>query len=62
LRHDRGLKRKKTLGRLSPKDISDTHLLPYITTILDDIPNKMDDPGIPTFSYLISTQKFDQAL
>jgi hypothetical protein len=30
--------------------------------ILDGLPNKMDDPGVPTISYLIGTHKFDQAL
>jgi hypothetical protein len=30
--------------------------------ILDGLPNKMGDPGVPTISCLISTQKFDQAL
>jgi hypothetical protein len=30
--------------------------------ILDGLPDKMDDPGVPTISCLISTQKFDQAL
>jgi hypothetical protein len=31
-------------------------------TILDGLPDNMGDPGVPTISYLISTQKFDQAL
>jgi hypothetical protein len=31
-------------------------------TILDCLPNKMGDPGIPTISCLIGTQMFDQAL
>jgi hypothetical protein len=30
--------------------------------ILDDLPNKMGDPGVPTISCLIGTQMFDQAL
>jgi hypothetical protein len=30
--------------------------------ILDGLPDKMGDPGVPTISYLIGTQKFDQAL
>jgi hypothetical protein len=30
--------------------------------ILDGLPDKMGDPGVPTISCLISTQKFDQAL
>jgi hypothetical protein len=50
------------LGKASPKDISDTHLLPCYATILDDLPHKMGDPGVPTISCLIATQKFDQAL
>jgi hypothetical protein len=50
------------LGKASPKDISDTHLLPCCATILDDLPHKMGDPGVPTISCLNATQKFDQAL
>jgi hypothetical protein len=30
--------------------------------ILDCLPNKMGDPGVPTISCLIGTQNFDQAL
>jgi hypothetical protein len=30
--------------------------------VLDGLPDKMGDPGVPTISYLIDTQKFDQAL
>jgi hypothetical protein len=30
--------------------------------VLDGLPDKMGDPGVPTISYLINTQKFDQAL
>jgi hypothetical protein len=30
--------------------------------ILDGLPNKMGDPGIPTISYLIGTQGFEKAL
>jgi hypothetical protein len=30
--------------------------------ILDGLPNKMGDPGVPTISCLIGTEKFDQAL
>jgi hypothetical protein len=58
----RSKKEEENLGKASPKDISDTHLLPYNTTILDDLPDKMDDPGVPTISCLIGTQNFDQAL
>jgi hypothetical protein len=32
------------------------------SAILDGLPNKMGDPGVPTISCLIGTQKFDQAL
>jgi hypothetical protein len=53
---------EENLGKASPKDISDTHLLPYSVAILDDLPSKMDDPGVPTLSCLIGTQKFEQAL
>jgi hypothetical protein len=30
--------------------------------ILVGLPDKMSDPGVPTISYLIGTQKFDRAL
>jgi hypothetical protein len=48
--------------KVLPKDINDTHLLPYSATILGDLPDKMGDPGVPTISCLICTQKFYQAL
>jgi hypothetical protein len=34
----------------------------YSAAILNGLPNKMGDLGVPTISCLISTQKFDQAL
>jgi hypothetical protein len=55
-------KEEENLGKASPKDISDTHLLPCSAAILDDLPDNMGDPGVPTISCLIGTQKFDQAL
>jgi hypothetical protein len=58
----RSEKEEENLGKDSPKDISDTHLLPYNVAILDDLPDKMDDAGVPTISCLIGTKKFDQAL
>jgi hypothetical protein len=58
----RSEKEEENLEKASPKDISDTHLLPYNATILDDLADKMDNLGVPTISYLIGTQKFDQAL
>jgi hypothetical protein len=58
----RSEKEEENLGKASPKDISDTHLLLYNAAILDDLLDKIDDPGVPTISCLISTQKFDQAL
>jgi hypothetical protein len=58
----RSKKEEENLGKASPKDISDTHLLPCSVTILDDLPDKLGDPGVPTISCLISTQKFDHAL
>jgi hypothetical protein len=58
----RSKKEEKNLGNASPKNINDTHLLPYNAVILDDLFDKMDDPGVPTISCLIGTQKFDQAL
>jgi hypothetical protein len=53
---------EENLGKALPKDISDTHLLLCSAAILDDLPNKMGDPGVPTISCLIGTQKFDQTL
>jgi hypothetical protein len=58
----RSEKEEENIGNASPKDISDTHLLSYSVAILDDLLDKMDDLGVPTISYLIGTQKFDQAL
>jgi hypothetical protein len=58
----RSKKEEGNLGKASPKDISDTHLLPCNAAILDDLPDKIRDPGVPTISCLIGTQKFDQAL
>jgi hypothetical protein len=58
----RSKKEEENLGKASPKDISDTHLLPCSVAILDDLPDKLGDPGVPTISCLISTQKFDHAL
>jgi hypothetical protein len=58
----RSEKEDKNLGKASPKDISDTHLLSCSAAILDDLPDKIGDPGVPTTSFLIGTQKFDQAL
>jgi hypothetical protein len=52
-------KEEENLRKASPKDISDTNLLPYNAAILDDLPDKMDDLGVPTISCLIGTQKFD---
>jgi hypothetical protein len=54
-------KEEENLGKVSPKDISDTHLLMCNATILDDLPDKMGHPSVPTISCLIGTQKFDQA-
>jgi hypothetical protein len=48
-------KEEENLGKASPKDISDTHLLPCSATILDDLLDKMGDLGVPTISYLIGT-------
>jgi hypothetical protein len=55
-------KEEENLGEASPKDISNTHLLPYSAAIIDDLPNEIGDPGVPTISCLIGTQNFDQAL
>jgi hypothetical protein len=58
----RSEKEEENFGKASPKDISDTHLLPCSATILDDLPDKMGDPSVSTISCLIGTQKFGQAL
>jgi hypothetical protein len=58
----RSKKEEENLGKASPMDISDTHLLPCSVAILDDLPDKMGDPAVPTISCLTGTQKFDQAL
>jgi hypothetical protein len=39
----RSKKEEENLGKVSPKDICDTHLLPCSEAILDDLPNKMGD-------------------
>jgi hypothetical protein len=51
----RSEKEEENLGKASPKDISDTHLLPCNAPILDDLLDKMGDPGVPTISFLIDT-------
>jgi hypothetical protein len=55
-------KEEENLGMASPNDISNTHILSYNAAMLDDLPDKMGDPGVPTISCLIDTQKSDQAL
>jgi hypothetical protein len=52
----RSEKEEENLGKASPKDISDTHLLPCNTAILNDLPDKMGEPGVPTISCLNGTQ------
>jgi hypothetical protein len=51
----RSEKEEENLGKVSPKDISNTHLPPCSVVILDDLPDKMGDPGVQTISCLIST-------
>jgi hypothetical protein len=46
---------EENLGKALPKDISNTQLLLYNAAILDDLPDKMDDPGVLTISCLIGT-------
>jgi hypothetical protein len=58
----RSKKEEENHGKASPKDISDTHLLPCSGIILDDLLDKMGDPGVPTISCPIGTKKFHQAL
>jgi hypothetical protein len=49
----RSKKKEENLGKASPKDISDTHLLPCSAAIIDDIPNNMGDLGVSIISCLI---------
>jgi hypothetical protein len=58
----RSEKEEENHGKALPKDIRDTHLLPCSAAILDDLPDKMDDPGVPTIFCLVGIQKFEQAL
>jgi hypothetical protein len=58
----RSEKEEENIGTASPKDIRDTRLLPCSAAILDGLPDKMCDLGVPTISCLIGTQMFDQAL
>jgi hypothetical protein len=58
----RSKKEEENLGKASLKDISDTQLVPCSAAIHDDLPDTLGDPGVPTISCLIGTQKFDQAL
>jgi hypothetical protein len=51
----RSEKEEENLGKASPKDINDTHLLLCSAAILDDLPDKMGDLGVPTISCLIGT-------
>jgi hypothetical protein len=51
----RSAKEEENLRKASPKDISNTHLLLCSAAILDDLPNKMGDPGVPIISCLIGT-------
>jgi hypothetical protein len=46
---------EENLLKASPKDISDTNLLPCSAAILDDLSDKMGDSGVPTISCLIGT-------
>jgi hypothetical protein len=46
----RSEKEEENLGKVSPRDISNTHLLLYSAVVLDDLPDKMDNPGVPTIS------------
>jgi hypothetical protein len=49
----RSKKEEENLGKASPKDISDTHLLPCSAAIINDIPNNMGDLGVSIISCLI---------
>jgi hypothetical protein len=40
----RSEKEEENIGKASPKDINDTHLLPCSAAILDDLLDKMGDP------------------
>jgi hypothetical protein len=51
----RSQKEEENFGKALPKDIKDTHLLPCNAAILNDLPDKMGDPGVTTNSCLIGT-------
>jgi hypothetical protein len=51
----RSEKEEVNLGKASPKDISDTHLLPHSVAILEVLPDKMDDLDVSTISSLIGS-------
>jgi hypothetical protein len=51
---------EEILGKASLLSSGNRHA-PYNAAVHDDLPDKMDDPGVPTISCLIGTQKFDQA-
>jgi hypothetical protein len=51
----RSEKEEENLGKASSMDISNTHLLPCNAAILNDLPDKMGDPAVPTISCLIDT-------
>jgi hypothetical protein len=48
-------KEEENIGKASPKDISDTHLLLCSAALLDNLPNKMGDPGVLVISCPIGT-------
>jgi hypothetical protein len=50
----RSEKEEENLGKATPKDII-THLQPCSAAILDDLPDKMGDPCVPTIFCLIGT-------
>jgi hypothetical protein len=52
----RSEKEEENLGKASLKDIRGTHLLPCCAAILDNLPDKMGDLGVPTISCLIGTR------
>jgi hypothetical protein len=51
----RSEKEEGNLGKASPKDISNTNLLPCSAATLDDLPDKMGDLGVLTISCPIGT-------
>jgi hypothetical protein len=47
----RSEKEEESIGKASPEGTSNTHLLPCSAAMLDDLPDKMGDSGVPKVIY-----------